>query len=100
DALTGGVALARLDLKVVPGASRDEVEGEMADGAIKVRLRARAVEGAANEALLDLAARLLGVPRRAVRIARGPRARRKTLEIEGLEAPAARRKLLGDKASG
>ena len=59
-------AVARLSLRVVPGGSRDAVEGEMADGTIKVRLRARAVEGAANEALIEFVARVLGVPRRAI----------------------------------
>ena len=92
-------AVARLSLRVVPGGSRDAVEGEMADGTIKVRLRARAVEGAANEALIEFVARVLGVPRRAIRIAQGERSRRKRLEIDGLEAQEARRKMLGGKGS-
>ncbi len=85
---------ARLLVRVVPGASKDAVEGAMADGRIKLRLRARAVEGAANEALVAFVAKRLGLPRRAVRIASGGAARLKTLEVDGLEAEEARRRLL------
>ncbi|MBI5836305.1 MAG: DUF167 domain-containing protein [Candidatus Eisenbacteria bacterium] len=85
---------ARIQVRVVPGAPRDAVDGEMSDGRVKLRLRARAVEGAANEALVAFVAGRLGVPRRAVRIASGLTARMKTLEVEGLDAGEARRRLL------
>jgi len=66
----------------------------MPDGRVKLRLRARAVEGAANEALVKLVAARLGVPRRAVRIVIGAAARMKTLEVDGLDSAEARRRLL------
>ena len=66
---------------VQPGASQAEIVGLHGD-ALKVRISARAVEGAANDALLDFIAQSLGVPRREVRILRGEKSRRKILEIQ------------------
>ena len=86
---------ARLDVRVQPGAKRDSVEAAADDGRLKIRLRARAVEGAANDALVEFVAKRLGVPRRAVRILAGERSRMKTLEIDGLDPREARGRLLG-----
>jgi uncharacterized protein len=85
---------ARLDVRVIPGAPRDAVDGEMGDGRVKLRLRARAVEGAANEALVEFVAKRLGVPRRSVRLVLGATARMKTLEVDGLDPAEARRRLI------
>jgi uncharacterized protein (TIGR00251 family) len=67
---------------VQPRASRSEVVGLHGE-ALKVRLHAPPVDGAANEALVQLLADQLGVPRRAVRIVAGGTSRAKTVEIEG-----------------
>jgi len=70
-------------VRVQPRASKDEIAGEMG-GALKVRLRAPAVEGRANEALVEFLAQLLKTPRSAVRILGGERSRKKRLEIRGV----------------
>ena len=64
-------------------ASKDEVAGEI-DGALKVRLQAPAVEGRANEALIEFLAQLLKTPKAAVRILNGDRSRAKRIEIRGV----------------
>ena len=87
---------ARIEVRVVPGATRDAVEGEMADGRIKIRLRARAVEDAANRSLVEFVAQRLNLPRRAVTLTAGARSWQKTLEIEGVDAARARGRLLGE----
>ena len=84
----------RLDVRVSPGASGDEVDAVMADGRIKIRLRAKAVEDAANEALVKFVAARLGIAARDVRIATGLRSRAKTLEISGLAEADVRARLL------
>ncbi len=70
-------------VRVQPRASKDEVAGEMG-GALKVRLRAPAVEDRANEALVEYLAQLLKTPRAAVRILSGERSRTKRMEIRGV----------------
>ena len=69
-------------VRVQPRASKDEVAGEMG-GALKVRLRAPAVEDRANEALVEFLAELLKTPKSAVRILSGERSRTKRIEIRG-----------------
>ena len=70
-------------VRVQPRASKDEVVGVM-DGALKVRLRAPALEDRANVALCEYLAELLKTPRAAVRILSGSRSRIKRLEIRGV----------------
>jgi uncharacterized protein (TIGR00251 family) len=70
-------------VRVQPRASKDEIAGEMG-GALKVRLRAPALEDRANEALVEYLAELLKTPRAAVRILSGERSRTKRIEIRGV----------------
>jgi uncharacterized protein (TIGR00251 family) len=70
-------------VRIQPRASNDEVAGEMA-GALKIRLHAPAVDGRANQALIEYLAQLLKTPRSAVRILSGDRSRTKRLEIRGI----------------
>ena len=74
-----------LELHVQPGASRTEFAGKHGDR-IKVRVAARAVDGGANQALIEFLAGYYGVPRRNVRIAAGLKSRRKRVVIEGVDA--------------
>ena len=62
---------------------------------LKVRVRARPIEGEANAALVKLMARALGVPKSAVAIQRGGHSRTKILAIEGLSADEAKSRLTG-----
>lgn len=70
-------------VRVQPRASKDEIAGELG-GALKVRLRAPAVEDRANEALVEFLAGLLKTPKSAVRILSGDRSRTKRIEIRGV----------------
>lgn len=78
-------ALVLFDVHVVPRASRTAVIGLHGE-ALKVALAAPPVEGAANAALIELFAKLLGRPRRTISIARGESSRQKTLAVEGMAA--------------
>ena len=81
--------MARLAVRLTPGASADRIDGwdVDADGrpVLKVRVRARPVEGEANAALIAFVAKSLRVSRSAVRLAAGATARLKRLEIDGVE---------------
>jgi len=80
---------ARLVVHVVPRAKRTEVAGRHGD-AIKIKLKAPPVDGAANAELVRFVAERLDVPRSDVTITAGYTGRRKTLEIAGIAAAALR----------
>jgi uncharacterized protein (TIGR00251 family) len=54
--------------------------------ALKVRLAAPPVDGAANDALVELLADELDVARRAVRIVSGATSRSKVVQVDGIDA--------------
>lgn len=81
-----------LELKVIPNAPRDAIAGWLGD-TLKVKIHAPALEGRANDALLDFIAEQLGVPRRSVTLLRGDKSRHKVLRLDGLDAAAVRAKL-------
>jgi uncharacterized protein YggU (UPF0235/DUF167 family) len=62
---------------------------------LKVRVRARPIEGEANEALVRLLAKALGVPKSAVVLQRGGQSRTKGLVIDGLSEPELKARLTG-----
>jgi len=79
-----------LKVRVAPRASSEAIAG-VRDGALLVRLTAPPVEGRANDALVRLLSRRLGVPRSGIEILGGASARAKRLRIRGatLEAVSA-----------
>jgi TIGR00251 family protein len=73
----------RFSVRVQPRASANQVAGTYG-AALKVRLTAPPVDGAANDALLGFLAGTLGVSRRAVRIVAGESSRSKIVEVDGI----------------
>ena len=82
----------RIRLHVQPRASRSELAGRHGD-AIKVRLTAPPVDGAANEALLQFLAVRLQVPRSALSLVSGGSGRSKVVAIEAISPEDASRRL-------
>jgi hypothetical protein len=80
------LALARrgdrlhFSVRVTPRASTNSVGGER-DGALIVRVTAAPAAGAANEAVVRLVARALGIAPSALRIERGATSRTKVLSV-------------------
>jgi hypothetical protein len=70
-------------VRVQPRASKDEIAGEM-EGALKIRLRAPAIEDRANQALIEYLAQTLNTSNAAVRILSGERSRTKRIEVRGV----------------
>jgi hypothetical protein len=85
---------AEVSVHIQPGASKSEVAGLHGD-AIKIRIKARPVEGAANAALTEFMATCLGVPHKAVRILRGEKSRRKSVWV-ALQVDEAEQRLMGN----
>ena len=81
--------VVRVSVHVQPRASRSEIIG-VHGAALKVRLQAPPVDGAANEALVRLLADSLGVSYRSVRVVAGATSRAKTVEVDGTTEDAVR----------
>jgi uncharacterized protein len=80
----------RVSVRVQPRASSNELAGLYGD-ALKVRLTAPPVDGAANEALVELLAGTFGIPVRAVTIVAGGSSRTKVVELQGVSEDRIRR---------
>ena len=85
--------MAILRVHVVPNAKTDSVVGEHG-GAVKIKLRAPAVEGKANSALIGFLADELNISRRAIVLEHGQQSRDKMIRITDLSEKEVRRRLL------
>ena len=61
----------RLMLKAIPKSSRNEIVDILPDGSLKIKVTVAPERGKANEAICNLLAKELGVPRRCVVVVRG-----------------------------
>ena len=85
--------MTTLHVHVVPNAKIDKVVGEH-DRAIKIKLRAPAVEGKANAALRCFLAAELNIPQRGIVLQHGTKSRDKVIRIDGMREEDVRRRLL------
>ena len=85
--------MATLRFHIVPNAKENKVIGEHGI-AIKIKLRAPAVEGKANAALRSFLADQLKIPERAIVLERGQKSRAKTIRVEGMREEDVRLGLL------
>lgn len=72
----------RIEIKVIPGASKDALKEE--NGLIKVHLRAPAVDGKANAALIKFLAEHYGVKISQIEVIKGLKSRHKIINIVGI----------------
>jgi uncharacterized protein YggU (UPF0235/DUF167 family) len=79
----------RVTIRVRPGAGRDVVGGEH-DGALVVRVGARAVDGRATAAALAAVAEAFGVRPAAVTLVTGATSRTKVVDVDGATDDALR----------
>ena len=77
-------------IRVTPRASANAVGGER-DGALLVRVTAPPVEGKANDAVVEVLAEALDVPRTAIRLERGAAARTKRVSVPRVAEAALQR---------
>jgi uncharacterized protein (TIGR00251 family) len=88
DALEGAI----LTVRVIPRAGRTAIAGTR-DDTLLIRLAAAPVDGAANTALIDLLADVIGVPKRQIAIVSGEKSRTKRVKVIGMTAAAVRQRL-------
>ena len=83
----------RLTVKVHPSARNNEIVGFQGE-VLRLRVTAPPDRGRANEAVIELLAEALGVPRSRVTLLRGGASREKIIEVEGVDAAEVRRRLV------
>lgn len=83
----------RFAIHVQPRSKKPGIDGVHGD-ALRVRVQAPPVEGAANDAVVAVLAAALGVPPRDVRIAAGASGRQKLVDVDGVDAAVALSRLL------
>lgn len=84
--------MATLQVKVVPGASKNRVVGMLGD-ALKVQVAAAPEKGKANEAVRAVLAEFFGVKMGQVELISGQSQPRKTFLLNGVNDAAVREKL-------
>jgi len=72
-----------LSVHVQPRASANQLAGLQGD-ALKIKLTSPPVEGAANKALIEFMAQLLGLAKSRIQVLKGGHSRQKLLRIEGI----------------
>ena len=88
--LTDTPAGAVLNLRIIPRAHKNAIQGELGD-ALKIRLCAPPVDGAANSALVEFLSDAFSLPRARVQLLSGATSRNKRVLLAGV--PAAQVKL-------
>ena len=83
----------RLTVRLQPRASANEIVGLHGD-ALKIRLTAPPVEGAANDLLVKFLAETLEIPARAITIVAGASSRTKVVELRGITEERVSRAML------
>jgi uncharacterized protein (TIGR00251 family) len=81
-----------ISLKVRPRASRNEIAGPIGKE-LKVKVTAPPVDSAANEAVLEFLAGILGCPRNQLELLRGATSRHKQILVRGITAAQVEEKL-------
>jgi uncharacterized protein (TIGR00251 family) len=89
----GKVIRLLLNVKVVPGSSRDQISGKLGDR-LKIKVAAAPEKGGANQAVIALVARTLGLPLRNISVIAGLTSPEKTLMLTGITKDTAALKLL------
>jgi uncharacterized protein (TIGR00251 family) len=84
--------MAKLLFHVVPNAKETLVVGEHGN-AIKIKLKAKPVEGEANAALCKFLAEKLRIPQRSVILERGGKSRDKLIRVDGMDDATVRARL-------
>jgi hypothetical protein len=89
--------MARIKVRVQPGAKSDAILGWIADPqggeVLRLRLRAAAVDGKANTALIEFLAESFGLRPRQVVLERGAKLREKVISLEGLTLDEIKRRM-------
>ena len=73
--------MKKINIRVLPRSSRNEIDGEMSDGTLKVKLTAPPVDGEANKKLIELLVKHFDISKSKIKIVRGLTSKTKMVVI-------------------
>ncbi len=82
-----------LQVKVTPNASKNQIVG-WKEGVLQVKITATPEKGKANEAVIELLSKALGIAKSSIRLVSGATSRLKRMEIVGLSELQIKEKIL------
>lgn len=88
--------MGTLQIRVQPRASRNEIKGFSTEGVLSIRVTAPPRDGKANEVLIKLLAKELGVAPSGLQIVRGATSRNKVIDVVELSEKEIRQRLVAD----
>jgi uncharacterized protein len=74
--------MKKLTLKITPRSSKNEIVGELANGIIKIKLKAPPVDDEANKELIKFLSREWKIPKSKIVILKGKISRIKVIELK------------------
>ena len=83
-----------IQIKLIPKSSKNQILGKEGP-AYRVKVTAPPVEGLANEALIELLAKTLKIPKKDLKILSGQRSRLKSVQVRGFSSDEIAYLLLG-----
>ena len=83
----------RFEVHAKPRAKKSAILGTRTEGALDVSIAAPPVDGAANDELVRLLAKALGIPKAGIRVVRGESSRHKVVGVTGLDPAELRERL-------
>ena len=85
--------ITKITVKVIPNAKSNEVVGFMDDGVIKIRIKAKPVDGKANSQLIKFLSEKTCVHKNEISILSGEKNRKKTIQIMHLNENQVKKRL-------
>ncbi len=83
------------NIRVIPGSKFNQVIGYMADGSLKIKIKAKPVEGRANKELIKYLSDILEVKESEIEILSGQTSRNKIVRIWNIDKPGLQKKIFG-----
>jgi len=75
---------ATVSVRLQPASNKDEITGWMGDGTLKIKIKAKPVEGQANTSLTSLLSKRLNIPKSRIEILMGEKSKQKTIRVQGI----------------
>jgi uncharacterized protein (TIGR00251 family) len=90
--------MGKISVKVIPGSKEDKIMEE--NGMIKIKLKAKPIDGKANKYLISFLSKRLNTPKSKISIIKGEKRREKLLEISEFNDILIKDKLINGRNYG